>query len=425
MLSGLALSVREPPVYRPFALTALAATLLVGTPLGTWMLARLYWGGGPIPAEHVWLHAHLQVFGLFGTLIVGMAHHLVPRFAGRPVTATTLTPWLAGALGMAMALRIGGTAASTAAPVVVAALVQAVAFGLFGAWVWRGLGAPDLATTRAPLCAATAWFAIALVVEAIVRARAALGSDPLAGPDPGAMRAVHAMAVYGGVAGWIVGVVLRAGPMLVPRWRVPDRLARLVPWGLGLGLALIVVGVAGPWPGATRVALERAGEALALTTVAAVALTGGAFRRILGALPMLARGGPETRFFRLAMLAAAISAAGSAGAAVLAWAAVPLTLLVDALRHLVTVGFLTSMVLGMGFRLIPVIEGVPLRWPKLREFAFWALLAGVLVRTAQTLADYGGEGALPIVPLSGVLVWIALACLAVSFLGAARRWSGL
>jgi len=38
---------------------------------------------------------------------------------------------------------------------------------------------------------------------------------------------------------------------------------------------------------------------------------------------------------------------------------------------------------------------------------------------------YGLDGALPIVPLSGVLVWIALACLAVSFLGAVRRRSGL
>ena len=27
------------------------------------MLARLHWGGGPVPAEHVWLHAHLQIVG--------------------------------------------------------------------------------------------------------------------------------------------------------------------------------------------------------------------------------------------------------------------------------------------------------------------------------------------------------------------------
>jgi hypothetical protein len=425
MPSASAPIVREPPVYRPFALIALGTTLLVGTPLGTWMLARLYWGGGPVPAEHVWLHAHLQVFGFFGTLIVGVAHHLVPRFAGRPVGAVPLRPWIAVVIGAALALRIGATVANAAAPVVAAALAQAFAFGLFGVWVWRMLRAPHLAVTRAALCAATAWFAAALLVEAIIRARAALGLDPLAGPDPGGMRAVHAMAVYGGIAGWIVGVMLRAGPMLVPRWRAADRLARFAPWVLGLGLALAAVGAAGPWPSALRVALERAGEALALSTVAAVALTGGAFRRAPGALPMLARGGPETRLFRMAILAAAAAAAGSAGAALLAWGTVPLSLLADVLRHLVTVGFLTSMVLAMAFRLIPVIEGAALPWPRLRGLAFWALLAGVLVRTAQTLADYGLEGALPAVPFSGVLVWIALACLAANLLGAVRRQSAL
>jgi hypothetical protein len=83
------------------------------------------------------------------------------------------------------------------------------------------------------------------------------------------------------------------------------------------------------------------------------------------------------------------------------------------------------MVLGMGFRLLPVLAGVPLRWPWLRGVAFWALLAGVLVRTAEVLADYGAIGVLPIVPLSGVLVWLALGCLAANLLGAARRPGGL
>jgi hypothetical protein len=405
-------------------LIALLATLLVGTPLGTWMLSRLHWGGGPVPAEHVWLHAHLQVFGLFGTLIVGVAHHLVPRFAGRPVTETALAPWLLGLIGAALALRIGGAAAAMPPLVVAAALLQAVAFGLFGVWVWRRLAGPGLATTRAALGAASVWLCLGLVVEAVARGRAVLGPDALAGPDPGAMRAVHAVAIYGGISGWIVGVVLRAGPMLVPHWRAPDRLARLAPFGLGLAVVVTGVGAGGPWSGHAGVALERAGEALALATVAAVAVSGGAFRRPSGSLPMLGRGGPETRFLRLAMLAAALAAIGSATAALLAWAGVPLSLVADGLRHLVTVGFLTAMVLGMGFRLLPVITGVPLPWPRLRGVAFWALLAGVLVRTIGVVADYGVIGVLPIVPLSGVLVWLALGCLAANVLGAARRPGG-
>jgi hypothetical protein len=34
----------EPPVYRPFALLGLAATLAAGIPLGVWLLAWLYLG---------------------------------------------------------------------------------------------------------------------------------------------------------------------------------------------------------------------------------------------------------------------------------------------------------------------------------------------------------------------------------------------
>jgi hypothetical protein len=414
-------SVREPPVYRPFALIALAATLLVGTPLGTWMLARLYWGGGPVPIEHVWLHAHLQIVGFFGTLILGVAQHLVPRFAGQRVAVTSLTGWLAGLVGTALLLRVAGAAGGTAALTAAAALLQALAFGLFGTWMARALDPRPLRLTRMHLTAATAWLVAALILETALRAWAIASADSGGGPDPRGMRVAHAMAVYGGVLGWIVGVLLRAGPMLVPRWRVPDAMARMAPVTLGLGVVLAGVGGAGSWSGATRVALERAGEALALATVAAIAVSGDAFRRPAGALPMAAQGGPETWLFRMAMLAAGVAATGSVGAAAVAWTGTPLSLVADALRHLVTVGVLTPVVVSMGFRLIPVIEGSPPPWPGLRAGAFWALLGGVVIRTAEVLADYGLEAVLLLVPLSGVLVWTALACLGVGVLGAVRR----
>jgi hypothetical protein len=414
----------EPPVYRPFALLALAATLLAGTPLGTWMLARLYWGGGPVPPEHVWLHAHLQGIGFFGTLIVGVAHHLVPRFAGRPVASTRLTPWLAAGLAAALALRLAAAGlgpAAAAAVAAAAALLQAAAFAAFGAWLRGALRAPALRVTRAHLTAATAWLVLALALEAGLRAWAAWGADPGAGLPAGGMRAVHAMALLGGVLGWITGVLVRAGPMLVARWTLAAGAVRALPWLLAAGVAGAALGAAGPWPEAWRAALERAGEAVALGTVAAVAVAGGAFRRPRGVLPMAARGGPETWLFRLAVVSAAAAATGSAVAAGLAGAGVPLSLLADALRHLVTVGVLTSVVVGMGFRLVPVFEGVPLPWPRLRVLAFWALLAALGLRTAEVLADYGLDVVLGLVPLSGPLVWTAVAALAASLLGAIRR----
>jgi uncharacterized protein involved in response to NO len=99
-----------------------------------------------------------------------------------------------------------------------------------------------------------------------------------------------------------------------------------------------------------------------------------------------------------------------------------LSLAADALRHLVTVGVLTPVAVGMGFRLVPVIEGSPLPWPRLRGVAFWMLSGGVLIRAGEILADYGLEAVLP---LSGFLVWIALACLGGNVVGAMCRRSAV
>jgi hypothetical protein len=71
----------DPPVYRPFALLAFAAVLLLGAPLGMWLLMR----PAGAAAWLIWLHAAVQLFGFLATLIVGVAHHLLPRFTGRAV----------------------------------------------------------------------------------------------------------------------------------------------------------------------------------------------------------------------------------------------------------------------------------------------------------------------------------------------------
>ncbi len=83
-----------------------------------------------------------------------------------------------------------------------------------------------------------------------------------------------------------------------------------------------------------------------------------------------------------------------------------------------TVGFLTSVVVAMAFRLIPVLEQTALPWPGLRRLAFWALLAGVVLRSSELLIDLGGQPLALLVPLSGLSVWGALACVGANLIGA-------
>jgi len=115
---------------------------------------------------------------------------------------------------------------------------------------------------------------------------------------------------------------------------------------------------------------------------------------------------------------------GAAGLALGAGAALPHHALADALRHLLTVGVLTSIVVAMTFRLIPVLEGVVLSWPWLRMVAFVALLGAVILRMAQGLAVGGWPRLGPAVALSGALAWIALAAVAVSLAAAMIRRAG-
>jgi hypothetical protein len=133
---------------------------------------------------------------------------------------------------------------------------------------------------------------------------------------------------------------------------------------------------------------------------------------------MLSRSAAETRLFRLALACAAAAAVLAVAAAGLAVSGQPARLLADAVRHLLTIGFLTSIVAAMAFRLIPILEATPLRWPSLRLVTFWALLAAVVLRTSQVAVGVGGRPLAHVVALSGVFAWLAVAAVAVGLVAA-------
>jgi hypothetical protein len=406
----------EPPVYRPFALLGLAATLMGGIPLGGWLLAWLYLGVAAVPAEWILLHAHVQIFGFFGTLIMGVAQHLLPRFTGRPVSPS---PFMLGPLGLQVAgfaLRVAGTAVSMPALVLTASLLQAGAFLLFASWVWRALDPRPLGFLRWHLTVSTLWLAGGCGLEAWLRWDALVAGLPL--PAGAGLRVVHLMGLFGGVLGWVLGVLLRAGPMFLARWRAPVRAARVLPWVLALGVGVAAWGEVGDWSATIGTALARLGEVIALAGAASLMVLGGALKPARDALPMVVRSREESRIFRVAMLSGGAAAIGAAAAVPAAWAGLDVRLLTDAVRHLITVGVLTSVVVAMTFRLIPVLEGRALPWPRLRHVALWSLAAGVILRSAAVLVGAGWPAPAPWVALSGLLIWIAVACVGANLAGA-------
>lgn len=89
-------AILETPIYRPFALVALAVTLVAATPIGAIALFRLFAEVGPVPAIWLRLHAHLQIFDFAGVLIMGVGHHLILRFAHRPIRRPASAAWILG-----------------------------------------------------------------------------------------------------------------------------------------------------------------------------------------------------------------------------------------------------------------------------------------------------------------------------------------
>jgi hypothetical protein len=412
----------EPLVYRPFALLALAATVAGGTPIGLWLLWWLYLGGPAVPAQWLLLHASLQSLGFFGSLIPGVAPHLFARFTGQPLRERAWTRWIFALLLAGLLVRVAGTWLGSPGWVLSATLAQAGAFLVFAWQTWRALDAPALGLLRRHLTASTAWLAAACLAEAGLRWSAL--RDGLLLPDLGGMRAVHAMALLGGAVGWVTGVLLRAGPMFAAGWRLPEPTARAVLPVLAAGVAVTIAGESGAWPPRTGPAFARLGEFMALSGAAALLLRGGALARAPRGLPMLGQGPGETRLFRLAVLSLAAAAAGSALTTALAAAGAPAHLLSDAVRHLLTVGFLAGVVIAMVERLVPVLERRALPWPGLRAVAFWALLGSVVLRSLEILIPYLGRPAAALAAASGPLAWIALAGLAANVVGAmaaARR----
>jgi hypothetical protein len=322
------------------------------------------------------------------------------------------------ALAGGLALRAAATWLGRPDGVAAASLLEAAGFVVFAAWVWRVLDAPGAAPLRRVLAASTVWFAVACLLELALYWRARrLGAGV---PDRAAMEAVYAMGLYGGVMGWILGVLLRAGPMFVPGWRVPRLAANVLPAVLALAVCLTAAGALAGWRGPAGMALERSGQLVALGALLGVLLLAGALRIARRTLPLLSRSAEETRIFRLAIGSAVAALVGSVGAAVSAWGGAQTHLLADAVRHLFTVGFLTTVVVAMSFRLIPVLEGTALRWPRLRSVAFWLVLLAVLLRSAEVLIAVGWAWLAPAIPLSGALVWLALGCVAANLVAAMR-----
>ncbi|HWT79625.1 MAG TPA: hypothetical protein VN648_12640, partial [Candidatus Methylomirabilis sp.] len=243
-------AILETPIYRPFALGALAVTLVGATPIGAIALFRLFAAIGFVSPIWLQLHGHLQIFGFAGLLIMGVGPHLILRFSHRPLRRPASVTVTFGLVVLGIGGRIVATVVGRSAVgfLLVSGMAETLAFTIFAVWVTAQV---RVAEPRFPsdwlMVTGAWWFAAALAIEtAGLTWATATGHDPaVASPGPG----LHAMSLYGGIFGWILGVAVRAVPMFIPGRRV-GRLGGPVLAGLNGGVLLALA--AGIWPAGSR-----------------------------------------------------------------------------------------------------------------------------------------------------------------------------
>jgi uncharacterized protein involved in response to NO len=408
-------------LYRRFLKTSLLFTLTGGTALGAWALAMMALRErlGGVDRGVIQVHGHWQLFGWVGLFVVGVAYHILPRLTGVPLPSLRAAAWSHGMLASGIVLRFSqsldpGLARDLLLPL--SAALEIAGVSLFAWTLWRILGATPRPRPAWQRCCAhgTGWLLAASFLNAahavdLVRS----GRFEIA---PWLNVPYLTVFLVGFVTFWIFGVSLRTLPVFMGLADRPRLAARIVlPLSAAVGLLAVAEGLF----------LKTGGDAARISFGVGSAAVGTILALFVFALGVLApvatppepgadRG--DGKFVRLAYAWLLLS-----GGMLLAfsWATLAGTQLdhayVGAYRHALTVGFITTLMAGMAMRIVPIFRGVPLYSTRMRDWTFWLLAVGNVIRVLfQALSAAAGPAWLRVAGVSGILELAALVLFAVN-----------
>src|SRR5579884_2295425 len=382
--------------------TGLFFMLLPGTFLGVWNLLAISSRRAPTSVSPAWLqaHGHAQIFGWIGSFILGIGFYSIPKLRQLRPFALSLgwTCWALWTSGVTMRW-----------------------FSSVYAWQWRWL---------LPLSAALELTAFLMFFRAVSRHRP---------QDSGKSRLDEwIFVVIAGCAGLLLTLLLNLGSSIYLALRAasPDlpaafdqRLLVVETWGF---LVPFVWGFSAKWlpiflglrPVRGRVLLSAVGlnsagvlAALAGLPIAAVTLLLAGMAMAVAALGIL---GPPERppktkgvhsSFPLFIRAAYLWGMNAASLAL--WAALSAHSqgIWGASRHALTVGFLATMVFGIGQRVLPAFSGMRLLFSTRLMFGSMLLLTlGCLLRVTCEILAYHNflPSAWSLLPASAIIEMTAV-----------------
>jgi hypothetical protein len=423
----------EPPqeqvgdtIYRPFFKSGIAIVLTLGAAWGAYLLLRIAFGPDHfrgVGLHEVNAHGHAQIFGWVGLFVMGFAYQAFPRFKhtrlSHPRLAlATLGLMLVGIVSRSVCEPLADALPWLVAPAVAASALEVVAIALFVGIIlatWRASGKP-LAFYDWYVLSAFAWFVAQAVYEtAYLAATFTAPPDellPLVARWQGALRE---MQIHGFALLVILGVSQRLFAHFYGLPAPSRRLSAVALVCLNAAVVGEVVGLIFLRHGPGWVALWYGSVLLLAGTVVVLVRDWHIF-----ATP------PESDRSLKFLRAAYVWLFVSLGMLVLMpvyqygllpWLA-PDTFAAHphfshpyygAVRHAITVGFISLMIVGVAAKVVPTLGGVDVRGLSGLWGPFLLINAGCALRVvSQTLTDFTTDS-FPYAGVSGVLEVAGLA----------------
>ncbi len=387
-------------LYKAYIRAAIGVTLTFGTAWGAHILAKIALQQSFDAPNYAatQAHGHAQLYGWVGLFIMGVAYFSVPKFM--QARMRTLAPaWTAFALMVAGILLRAVAQPRAAQPafgwlVMASAVLELVAVILF-------VGDLGLVFARSRqdnlnyhwFIQASLTALVALAASNLVLVLPLWRDHTSVIPDPANSQFLY-LAVFGFIANMILGYSLRLLPIFLGLR--PTRQALVLP-----AFVLLNAGVVArllDWPLASG-ALGFAGAALYVFSL-----------RIFEAPASYVKSrGVDASFpwfVRLAYVWFAIATTMVFGGDLYAAfsSAAPPHIYVGAWRHAITVGFITTIMVGLGYRILPLFGGVDLWRPGWMRASFWLLAVGNTTRvTFQLTTATGQRWAYLVMGTSGLL----------------------
>jgi uncharacterized protein involved in response to NO len=371
-------------LYKKFVFAALAVALVAGFGLGLVNLLRICFAGSysAVAGTLKQFHGHAQIFGWAGLFIMGVAYHAIPRMkmqSLRPLWAAKASWWLMVA---GLTVRMTGWWFS--------AVLELAGIGLF-TWLIAGVVLRS-DQKREPyekfIGASVVWF-LALGIWNVWILWNHMPALHLA-------LWIHG-AFFGFIANMIFGFSLRVLPhfMGLRETKTWAANAAFVAWNAAIGL---------------RYPVERLAWAASVLEAVAIVLfvwALGVFARRRTKIEIKGVDNTFARFVKLGYGWLLMTAIVPFHADIFRLSA--------ASRHTFAIGFVTPLILGVAYRVLPIFNGVNLWSNRLMRASFWHLAAGTTLSFAMAFNkvfeskwSYAWSG------IAGTLVFAAVVMFAVN-----------